>query len=458
MTEKTNKMATQPVKSLMLTMGIPMIISMALQALYNIVDSAFVSNMAEGGEDALNALTLVFPLQMLMVAIAVGTGVGVSAVISKALGANDKKAANNYAGNSIFLGFCIVVIFILFGIFGTGLYIDIQTTNETVATMAKQYLRICTIFCEGIVFFSIFEKLLQATGHSVHSTIGQISGAVVNIVLDPILIYGMLGSPELGITGAAIATVIGQFAGAFIDIYFHFTKNKDITITKETIKPNVTLIKEIYSIGLPAVIAQALMSIMTFSLNIIFYNISENMVTAYGLYYKIQQFVLFCAFGMRDAITPITSFAYGMNDKKRVNESIKYGVQYTTIIMVACLIILEIFANPFASIFGVSGETEELFISALRIVSISFIFAGLNIAYQGVFQALNGGTEVMIIACARQIVFILPIAYLFTMLVVNNGVTSSLVWTTLIIGEAITFAIAFFMLKKKKEKLQLTNL
>ena len=445
---KENRMAKEPVKKLMLSLGLPMILSMALQALYNIVDSAFVSNMKDGGEAALNALTLAFPLQMLMVAIGVGTGVGVNALIARSLGENNTAKAGKSASVSVFLGFVITFAFMLFGLFGVNSFVNMQTQNSLVADMAKTYLRICTLFSCGIIFFSIFEKLLQATGLSLYSTIGQVAGAVINIVLDPILIYGWLFVPSMGVIGAAVATVIGQISGALIDLLFHLKLNRNVVIKVSEIKADITIIKEIYSIGLPAIIAQALMSIMTLGLNIILLQISENMQTAYGLYYKIQQFVLFCAFGMRDAITPITSFAYGMKNTERVRESIKYGCIYTTIIMLLGFVLVEVFASPLAGVFGLSGETEALCISAMRIISISFVSAGLNIALQGVFQALDGGKEVMIIAFGRQLVFILPIAYLFAKMVLN-GSSSALVWWTFPIGELITLLIAYSMLRKR---------
>ena len=433
----------------MVTMGIPMIISMALQALYNIVDCAFVSNMKTGGEAALNAMTLAFPFQMLMVAIGVGTGVGVNALIAKSLGGNDEKKAGKTASVSVALGIIITVIFMLFGVFGVKAFISMQTANSEVAEMAVTYLRICTIGSFGIVYFSIFEKYLQATGLSVYSTIGQICGAVINIILDPILIYGAFGLPEMGVTGAAVATVAGQISGAAILLFFHLKKNRSVIITRQEICLDMNIIREIYAIGLPAIIAQALMSIMTFGMNVILIGISENMQTAYGLYYKIQQFILFCAFGMRDAITPITSFAYGMKNRQRINESIRYGCLYTTVIMAVGLLGAELFAPQLARIFGLSGETEQLCLSATRIISLSFIFAGLNIACQGIFQGTDGGTQVMIIAFGRQLVFILPVAYLFALLI-RNGAAEWLIWTSFPIGEGLTFIIAFIMLKKMK--------
>ena len=446
---KENKMANEPVSKLMITMGIPMIISMALQALYNIVDSAFVSNIKNGGEAALNAMTLAFPFQMLMVAIGVGTGVGVNALIAKSLGANDEKKAGKTASVSVVLGAIITAMFMIFGFFGVDGFIRMQTANEQVASLASTYLKICTICSFGIVYFSIFEKYLQATGLSVYSTIGQICGAVVNIILDPILIYGLFGLPEMGVTGAAIATVVGQIFGAATLLIFHLKKNKSVILTSQEIRFDAQITKEIYSIGLPAIIAQALMSIMTFGMNVILVGISENMQTAYGLYYKIQQFILFCAFGMRDAITPITSFAYGMRDRKRINESIRYGCLYTTVIMAVGFVGVELFAPQLVRIFGLSGETEQLCLSATRIISLSFIFAGLNIATQGIFQGTDGGKQVMIIAFGRQLVFILPIAYLFAEMI-GNGAAEWLVWTSFPIGECITFVIAFIMLRKMK--------
>ncbi len=275
-TVKTDKMGQMPVNKLMLTMGLPMIISMVLQALYNIVDSAFISNMAENGEAALTALTLAFPMQMLMVAIGIGTGVGTNALLAKSLGQGNKEKASNVAGNSQFLALIIYIVFLLFGIFGVRFYISTQTTNELIYHMGVDYLTICCVLSPGIVFFSVYEKLLQACGHSVFSTIAQIAGAVTNIILDPIMIY--------------------------------------------------------------------------------------------GLYYKIQQFILFAAFGLRDAITPIVSFSHGMGSRSRIRDGIKYGLFYTFVIMLIGTVVVEAFAGPLARVFGLSGETEMLCVSAMRII------------------------------------------------------------------------------------------
>lgn len=447
-----NKMGTVPVNKLMLSMGIPVILSMMLQAVYNIVDSGFVAQMPENGEMALNALTLAFPVQMLMVAIGIGTGVGTNALLSKSIGQGDLKKASCVSGNSMFLGMVIYILFLLFGVFGVDFYASTQTANPLIKEMVVEYLRICCVGSVGIVYFSIFEKLLQATGNSVYSTIAQISGALVNIVLDPIMIYGWLGLPAMGIAGAAYATIIGQIASALLGMIFHFKKNREIKNGLSYMKPNAKIIGVIYSIGLPAIIAQALMSIMTYGMNIILGNVSESAVTAYGLYYKVQQFILFAAFGLRDAITPIVSFNHGMGSEKRVKEGIRYGLRYTMIIMIIGLLIVEVFAVPFSNLFGLSGETQSMCISAMRIISLSFIFAGINIAYQGIFQALNGGIQSLIISVLRQFVFVLPVAWGFSLLASQSLELLWTVWTTFIIAEGLSCIVARFFMGRIKEK------
>lgn len=447
MSSSESKMATGVVKKMLLTMGIPMIFSMMLQALYNIVDSAFVSNMRENGELALNALTLAFPVQMLMVAVGIGTGVGVNALIAKCLGQGNRDKANKVAGNAIFLGIIIYTVFLLFGLFGTGAYVRSQTSNREIIEMASGYLKICCIASFGIVFYSLYEKIIQATGRSMYSTIAQVSGAVLNIILDPIMIYGLLGCPELGVNGAAYATIIGQIVSFVLDYIFHIKFDIEIDNGIKYIKPDKKIIWEIYTIGLPAIIAQALMSVMTYALNIIFGTVDERVVTAYGLYYKIQQFILFAAFGLRDAITPIVSFNYGMEDKRRIKEGIKYGLIYTLVIMSIGLVVLEMFANIFTSVFGLSGETESLCISAIRIISLSFLFAGTNIAMQGCFQALGDGMASLIISVLRQFLLVVPVAWLFALLVKYVGASQSVLWITFLIGEGLSAIVSVILIK-----------
>ena len=450
--DSMNKLGVMPVNKLMLTMGIPMILSMMLQALYNIVDSAFVSNMPVTGEAALNALTLAFPVQMLMVAIGIGTGVGTNALLAKSLGQGDQKKASKVAGNAIFLAAVIYVVFLIFGLAGVRIYVASQTSNAQILEMAAEYLQICCVISFGIVFFSIFEKVLQATGRSMLSTIAQVAGAITNIVLDPIMIYGLLGCPALGVKGAAYATVIGQIVSMGLALIFHLKFNKEITNGLSYMKPSGDTIKKIYAIGLPAIIAQALMSVMTYGLNVILVRIDETVVTAYGLYYKIQQFILFAAFGLRDAITPIVSFNHGMRSKKRVKAGIKYGMLYTCVIMAIGLAALEILARPFSTVFGLSGATQELCIGAMRVISLSFIFAGINIASQGIFQALDGGMESLIISVCRQFLLVLPVAWGFSQLVIRSMDNIWLVWATFLIAEGVTAVIACIFMKRINKK------
>lgn len=447
-----NKLGTMKINKLMLTMGTPIILSMMLQAVYNIVDSAFVANMPGSGETALNALTLAFPIQMLMVAIGIGTGVGTNALLSLSIGQGDYEKASKVAGNSLFLGVVIYVLFLLFGLFGIDAYAASQTSNPEIREMVVIYLRICCVASMGIVFFSIFEKLLQATGKTVHSTISQITGAIINIILDPILIYGWFGLPAMGVSGAAYATIIGQIASALLGLFFHLKENKEISNGLQYMKPDLGIIKSIYSIGLPAIIAQALMSIMTYGMNIILGAVSESAVTAYGLYYKVQQFILFAAFGLRDAITPIVAFNRGMGSKSRVRDGIKYGLVYTVGIMFVGLILIETLAVPFSAMFGLSGETQTICVNAMRIISLSFIFAGMNIAYQGIFQALDGGLESLIISILRQFLFVLPVAWSFSLLARQDINLIWTVWLTFIIAEGLSCAIAALFMKKLNRK------
>ena len=443
---ESNRMREMPVNRLMVQMGIPMILSMALQAVYNIVDSAFVGNMKVGSEAALNALTLVFPVQMLMVAIGIGTGVGTNALLARTLGQGNNKKAAKIAGNSLFLGVIIYAVCLLFGVFGVKAYISSQTVDTEVILMGVSYLRICCVISFGIIFFSLFEKLLQATGRSLYSTIGQVVGAVVNIVLDPIMIYGIGPVPQMGVKGAAYATVIGQVVSAGLLFIFHIKLNKEFEHSVKYMKPDAGIIKEIYAIGLPAIIAQALMSIMVYVMNLIL-KFNPSVQTAYGLFYKVQQFVLFLAFGLRDAITPIIAFAYGMGSRKRIEDGIKYGLIYTIVLMIAGAAITEICPGAFAALFN-AGQSREYFIGAMRIISISFIFAGICIICSSFFQALGSSIYSMLVSFVRQIIFLVPCAYIFS----RTG-NVNLVWWAWPIAELASVALSvFFFVRVKKKK------
>ena len=319
--------------------------------------------------------------------------------------------------------------------------------------MGTDYLSICCVISFGIIFFSIFEKLLQATGRSLYSTIGQVVGAVVNIILDPIMIYGIGPVPEMGVQGAAYATVIGQVASAALLFFFHIKFNKEFEHGVKYLKPDIGIIKEIYAIGLPAILAQALMSVMVYVMNLIL-KFNPSAQTAYGLFYKVQQFVLFLAFGLRDAITPIIAFAYGMGSKKRVQDGMKYGLIYTAVLMVIGTAITEIFPDAFASLFN-AGQSRAYFIGAMRIISISFLFAGINVSYQGIYQALESGAESLVISLLRQFVILLPLAGIFSVFVRNGQADVSLIWWAFPITELAACLVGYALLKKvKKNKVE----
>ncbi|MGN0383219.1 MAG: MATE family efflux transporter [Eubacterium sp.] len=452
--KEINKMGVEPVKKLLITMGIPMIISMALQAVYNIVDSYFVSCMRDTetiknmGDYAVNALTLSFPIQMLMVAIGVGTGVGVNAVLSKSLGKGDREKASKIAGNAVFLGICTYIIFLVFCFLGVDIYMKSQTSDPIILSLGNKYLKICTAASIGISMYMTYEKLLQATGKTMLSTIAQITGALTNIVLDPILIFGYLGFPQMGIAGAAYATVIGQCVSFILDAIFHYKLNNDVDSGFKYLKPDLQIIKEIFEVGIPAIIMQALMSFMTYGVNIILGGISTAAVTAYGVYYKIQQFVFFAAFGMNNAMIPVIGFCYGMGNKKRVKDGIRYGIIYTVVIMLVGMLLLQTFAVNIVGIFSVSDETRKLCILAIRIITPGYLFAGANIAFQGIFQALGCGIKSLVISMLRLLIIALPLAWIFTQF--SNA--KDIVWLAFPISEGVAMISACVFMKIVSDK------
>lgn len=455
---KENKMGTQPVGKVLLSMGIPVVLSMILQACYNIVDSMFVARIpdtdtvAHMGEYAVNALTLAFPVQMLIVAFGIGTGVGVNALLSKFLGQKDRENVAITAGNGVFLGLIIYACFFIFGLFGIDLYLRTQTSDPLILSMGVTYLRINVLLSLGNIMFGIYEKLLQSTGKTVYSTISQVLGAATNIILDPIMIFGWFGLPSMGIAGAAWATVIGQFVSMFVAMYFHYFKNKEVPSGWKYLKPSRSIIRKIYSIGLPAIIMQALMSFMTYGVNIIFGAVSASAVTAYGIFYKIQQFLFFAGFGIRDAITPLISFNYGMGNKKRVQQGIKFGILYVSVIMIAGIFALELFAGPLVSAFGLSDETAALCVLACRIIACGFLFAGVNIALQGVFQALGCGLSSLIVSVLRLFLIVLPLAWVFA----RFANAEFMIWFAFPIAELVAFLAALLLMKRAyKTRIQL---
>lgn len=454
--QKKNKMADEPMKKLFWKMGLPMIISMVLQALYNVVDSIFVTNMGEQGAIANQALTIAFPIQILIIAIGVGTGVGLNALLSKSLGEKNTEKVNKVAGNGIFLSICIFIVFLLFGALGSEWFISIFAGgNEEVISMGTTYLQICCCFSLGAIGYTVYERFLQSTGKTMLSTIAQISGAITNIVLDYVFIYPC----KMGVAGAAWATIIGQFVSLGLAMIFHYTLNREINGNPKYIKPDFSLIKVIYNIGISAAIMQALLSVMMAGMNAILGSSHADptiLVGSFGIYYKIQQIALFSAFGLSNTIISILSFNYGMKDKTRIDDCIKYGIIDTFVVTLILTVIFEIFARPLANLFGLTGGTTteiiEICTIALRIASIGYIFMGFSVAVQGVLQSLGYALRPLIISLLRLVVFVFPVAYLFTL---SNNVIN-IVWWTFPIAELLTALISIFILKKSyKEKVEI---
>lgn len=455
---KENKMGVMPMPKLMLSMGLPMIISMIVQAFYNIVDSYFVSRITDDtienmGEYAVNALTLAYPVQLLIIAVGVGTGVGINALLSRSLGEKDLERAGKIAGNAIFIGLCTYVVFMLFGLFGTDAFLRTQTKDSLALKLGGEYLGICCVLSFGAVGSMIFEKLLQATGKTIHSTAAQLAGAIANIVLDPVLIFGLGPFPELGVKGAAYATVIGQILTMVIGGVLHFACNKEIPNGIKYFRPEGRIISSIYKIGIPAIIIQALMSVMTYGLNVILYRIGQSAVTAYGIYYKIQQFVFFASFGMNNTIIPVVSYNYGKGDKSRVRDGIKYGMLYTLILMLLGAVGLQLFAGQICQVFSLSADTKLFATYAIRIVTLGYLFAGANIAYQGIFQALDHGISSLVLSLIRLIVIPLPVAYLLTF-ASSAGKT---VWAAIPLGELVGTITALVIMGKISREIDLKD-
>lgn len=449
--EKQNKMAIAPMNKLILKMGLPMIVSMVLQALYNVVDSIFVANMKDSGAIANQALTYAFPIQIMIIAIGVGTGVGLNAILSKSLGENDKEKVNKIAGNGIFLSICIYLVFLVFGLLGSKWFISLFTTDKEIIQIGTAYLKICACLSLGSIGYTVYERFLQATGKTMLSTISQVSGAITNIILDYIFIYPL----NMGVAGAAWATIIGQFVSLFIAMYFHYKKNKEIDGNIKYIKPDIVLIKEIYSIGVSAAIMQALLAVMMAGMNAILGLAQVNqtvLIGSFGIYYKIQQIALFSSFGLSNTIISILSFNYGMQDKKRIDDCIKYGIVDTVIVTLIISILFEIFANPLANLFGLSGgSTKEIIMvctKALRISSIGFIFMGISVAIQGVLQSIRYALRPLIISLLRLVIFVFPIAYLFT----KSDLVTETIWWTFPITEFLTSIISLIILKDSYNK------
>lgn len=432
-----NKMGTMPINKLLISMSLPMIISMLVQAMYNVVDSIFVSRL---GEDALVAVSLAFPIQNLMIAVAVGTSVGINALLSRCLGEKKFKEANLCALNGVFLAVLSYIVFAIFGfIFAERFFVG-QTSNPQIIKYGTQYLFVCTVFSFGMFLQIIMDRLLQSTGRTFYNMITQGTGAIINIILDPILIFGLFGFPRLEVTGAAIATVAGQIVGMTLSIIFNIKVNKDIHLTIKGFKPHLETIKKIYAVGLPSIIMQSITSVMTFGINKILIMFTSTAVSVFGVYFKMQSFVFMPVFGLNNGMVPIVAYNYGAKKKKRIIQTVKMSIVIATGIMLFGFAIFQIFPSQLLKMFNATDDMLTIGTYALRIISISFIFAGFCIILLSVFQALGHGMLSLIVSLIRQLVVILPVAFILAKL---GGLHA--VWYAFPIADifSVTFSIIF---------------
>ena len=406
---KENKMGVRPVKSLIISMSLPMMISMLVQALYNIVDSVFVSWL---DESALTAVTVAFPMQNLMIAVASGTGVGINAMLSTSLGAKDFEKSDAAANKGVFLAFCSYIAFLLLGIFAAGPFIAAQSETPEVIAYGTAYLRIVTTLSIGLFFQMTFERLLQSTGQTFYSMVTQTVGAVVNMILDPIMIFGLLGFPALGVAGAAYATVIGQSMAGILAIMFNLKVNKEIRFGLDKILANdFSTIRRIYAVGIPSIIMMSIMSVMSFFMNKILKTFSETAISVYGVYFRLQSFFFMPVFGMNNGIIPVLAYNYGAKKRARIDEALRFGVILAVCIMTAGTVIFEIFPDRLLDIFHADDNMKSIGITALRIIAIHYPFAAVAISLGTVFQAFSQSIYSLIISVCRQLLILVPVAW-----------------------------------------------
>lgn len=439
-TGKENKMGVMPIPKLLFTMSLPIILSMLVQALYNIVDSMFVARL---NENALTAVSLTFPIQNLIIAVASGTGVGINSLLSRNLGEKNYEAADRAASNGLFLGFMSSLAFAVLGGLCSGVFFHIQTTDLQIVRYGTQYMRIITICSIGIFLQVTCERLLQATGKTFYAMITQGTGAIINIILDPILIFGLFGFPRLEVAGAAVATIIGQMIAAAMALLFNITKNKDIHIHLKGFRPNRTVILNIYTVGIPSIIMMSIGSVMTFGMNKILLMFSSTAAAVFGVYFKLQSFIFMPIFGLNNGMIPIIAFNYGARQKKRILHTIWLSICTAVTIMLFGLVLFQCFPDVMLRMFDASDRMLEIGIPALRIISLSFIFAGFCIVSGSVFQALGNGMYSLIVSVARQLCVILPVAYLFALLFGLNQV-----WWAIPIAELVSVVLSAWFLRR----------
>ncbi|MBE5039413.1 MATE family efflux transporter [Ructibacterium gallinarum] len=433
---KENKMGTMPINKLLISMSVPMIISMLVQALYNIVDSMFVAQISE---NALTAVSLAFPAQNLMIAVATGTGVGVNALLSKSLGEKNFHRVNLVAGNALFLTLCSYIVFALLGVFFSRLFFSLQTDITEIIDYGVEYLVICTVFSFGIFGQVSFEKLLQSTGKTIYTMCTQGLGAIINLIFDPIFIFGLLGFPKMGVAGAAAATVLGQIIACILGAILNHTKNHEIQFSLHNMLPKARIIKGIYAVGLPSIIMASISSIMTFGMNKILIAFTSTATAVFGVYFKLQSFVFMPVFGLNNGMVPIVAYNFGAKKPDRITKTVKLSIIYAFLMMLIGFIIFQLFTEWLLMIFNASEHMLSIGIPALRIISISFLLAGYSVICASLFQALGHGLLSLCISVLRQLVVLLPLAFLLS----KTGILNR-VWLAFPAAELVSFAICVY--------------
>jgi len=441
-----NKMGVMPVNRLLISMSLPMMISMLVQALYNIVDSIFVSRVSEY---ALRAVSLAFPIQSLMIAVSVGSAVGINAFLSRTLGEKDFEKADTIAVNGIFIEFVSYLVFALIGIFVSRPFFASQTAITEVREYGTAYLTICCTAGIGIFMQTTFERLLQSTGKTVYAMITQGAGAVINLILDPILIFGAFGLPAMGVAGAAAATVLGQMVAAVLAVVFNLKWNKEIHISFRGFRPDGKLIANIYKVGIPSIVMQAIGSVMTYGMNLILEAFGAAQ-TVFGIYFKLQSFIFMPVFGLNNGMVPIIAYNFGAGNRERVLRTMKSSIMYAVCIMLVGLAVMELFPAQLIGLFDAEAASELLVIGipALRTICLSFCFAGYCIVVGSVFQALGNGVYSMIVSIARQLCVLLPVAWLFSL---SGNV--NLIWWAFPIAELMSLGMSTFFLMRVNKRI-----
>lgn len=431
---------------LLLNMSLPMMVSMLVQAMYNIVDSIFVAKISE---DALTAVSLAFPLQSLMIAVGAGTGVGVNALISRGLGEKKRDRVDAVAANGIFIYVLSYLAIAVLGFTAVRPFYNMQVGagQENIMELGVTYLSIAMIFSFGLFGQFVFERILQATGRTLFTMISQMTGAIINIIMDPILIFGLLGFPKLGIAGAAIATVMGQIIAAIIACVYNLKKNTDVTISFKGFRPNGEIIKDIYIIGIPSIVMQSIGSVMTTGMNLILMGISSTAAAVFGVYFKLQSFFFMPVFGLNNGLIPILSYNYGARNKKRMMNTLKYGYLIAFLFMMVGFVVFMLIPDRLLLLFDASETMLAIGIPALRKIAVHFLIAWFCIVSGTLFQAVGNAVYSMYVSVARQLVVLLPVAYVLAKI---GGL--SLIWWCFPIAEMMSLLISVVCLKLVMKK------